>query len=61
MLYFPILEHFIFIMEVDSGLRKLSDELLIESYFKARELNLKPRFYSDSLKQKFIVVPYIIK
>ncbi|NHM30397.1 sporulation histidine kinase inhibitor Sda [Neobacillus terrae] len=25
-------------------MRKLSDELLIESYFKARELNLSPDF-----------------
>lgn len=25
-------------------MRKLSDELLIESYFKARELNLSPEF-----------------
>jgi developmental checkpoint coupling sporulation initiation to replication initiation len=31
-------------MEVHSGLRKLSDELLIESYYKARELNLSPEF-----------------
>lgn len=30
--------------EVDSDMRKLSDELLIESYFKARELNLSPDF-----------------
>jgi developmental checkpoint coupling sporulation initiation to replication initiation len=27
-----------------SGMRKLSDELLIESYHKARELNLSPEF-----------------
>ncbi|TWE02469.1 developmental checkpoint coupling sporulation initiation to replication initiation [Neobacillus bataviensis] len=27
-------------------MRKLSDELLIESYFKARELNLSPEFIS---------------
>lgn len=27
-------------------MRKLSDELLIESYFKARELNLSPDFIS---------------
>lgn len=31
-------------MEVHSGLRKLSDELLIESYYKARELKLSPDF-----------------
>lgn len=31
-------------MEVNSGMRKLSDELLIESYHKARELNLSPDF-----------------
>ncbi len=31
-------------MEVNSRLRKLSDELLIESYYKARELNLSPEF-----------------
>jgi developmental checkpoint coupling sporulation initiation to replication initiation len=44
MFMFPIIEHFIFISEVDSAVRKLSDELLIESYFKARELNLSPDF-----------------
>ncbi|WP_462412289.1 sporulation histidine kinase inhibitor Sda [Neobacillus sp. Marseille-QA0830] len=27
-------------------MRKLSDELLIESYYKARELNLSPEFIS---------------
>ncbi|WP_042458625.1 sporulation histidine kinase inhibitor Sda [Neobacillus dielmonensis] len=27
-------------------MRKLSDDLLIESYFKARELNLSPEFIS---------------
>ncbi|MDF2857161.1 MAG: sporulation histidine kinase inhibitor Sda [Neobacillus sp.] len=31
-------------MEVPSNLRKLSDELLIESYYKARELNLSSDF-----------------
>ncbi len=31
-------------MEVNSDMRKLSDELLIESYFKARELNLSLDF-----------------
>jgi developmental checkpoint coupling sporulation initiation to replication initiation len=33
-----------FIVEVHSNLRKLSDELLIESYYKARELNLSSEF-----------------
>lgn len=31
-------------MEVSSDMRKLSDELLIESYHKARELKLNPEF-----------------
>jgi developmental checkpoint coupling sporulation initiation to replication initiation len=44
MLQLYILVPFIFLMEVHSGLRKLSDELLIESYYKARELNLSPEF-----------------
>jgi developmental checkpoint coupling sporulation initiation to replication initiation len=44
MLMIHILEQFIFKSEVDSAVRKLSDELLIESYFKARELNLSPDF-----------------
>lgn len=35
---------FIFLYGGASGLRKLSDELLIESYYKARELNLSPEF-----------------
>ena len=30
--------------EVNSDMRKLSDELLVESYFKARELNLSSDF-----------------
>lgn len=34
----------IFFPEVDSDVRRLSDELLIESYYKARELNLSPEF-----------------
>ena len=38
------IEPFYFKSEVDSDMRKLSDELLIESYFKARELNLSPEF-----------------
>lgn len=42
-IYFQ-LEPLIYTMEVHSGLRKLSDELLIESYYKARELNLSPDF-----------------
>ncbi|MBV7505900.1 sporulation histidine kinase inhibitor Sda [Bacillus sp. sid0103] len=44
MFIFPIIEHFIFKSEVEFAVRKLSDELLIESYFKARELNLSPDF-----------------
>ncbi len=44
MFYEYQLEPFIFNLEVHSGLRKLSDELLIESYYKARELNLSPEF-----------------
>lgn len=44
MLHSMFLVPFIFHMEVHSGLRKLSDELLIESYYKARELNLSPEF-----------------
>jgi developmental checkpoint coupling sporulation initiation to replication initiation len=40
---YPLVPLF-FYMEVHSGLRKLSDELLIESYYKARELNLSPEF-----------------
>ncbi len=31
-------------MEVNSDMRKLSDELLIESYYKAIQLNLSPDF-----------------
>ena len=31
-------------MEVNSDMRKLSDELLIESYHKAVQLNLSPEF-----------------
>ena len=31
-------------MEVNSDMRKLSDELLIESYHKAIQLNLSPEF-----------------
>jgi developmental checkpoint coupling sporulation initiation to replication initiation len=31
-------------MEVNSDMRKLSDELLIESYHKAIQLNLSPDF-----------------
>ena len=38
------LELIYFTMEVPSDLRKLSDELLIESYYKARELNLSSDF-----------------
>ncbi|MCM2531573.1 sporulation histidine kinase inhibitor Sda [Neobacillus pocheonensis] len=37
-------EHVILNLEVHSDMRKLSDELLIESYFRARELNLSPDF-----------------
>jgi developmental checkpoint coupling sporulation initiation to replication initiation len=44
MLHLFFLVPFILYMEVHSGLRKLSDELLIESYYKARELNLCPEF-----------------
>ncbi len=44
MLHFSFLVPYIFNMEVHSGLRKLSDELLIESYYKARELKLCPEF-----------------
>lgn len=33
-------------MEVESDMRNLSDELLIESYFKAKELKLSPEFIS---------------
>ena len=44
MFILPIKEHFIFKSEVNLAVRKLSDELLIESYFKARELNLSPDF-----------------
>lgn len=38
------IEHVILNLEVHSDMRKLSDELLIESYFRARELNLSPDF-----------------
>lgn len=38
------IEQLFFLPEVDSDMRKLSDELLIESYYKARELNLSPEF-----------------
>ena len=31
-------------MEVNSDMRKLSDELLIESYYKAIQLKLSPEF-----------------
>lgn len=34
----------IFLKEVNSDMRKLSDDLLVESYFKARELNLSSDF-----------------
>jgi developmental checkpoint coupling sporulation initiation to replication initiation len=44
MFIIPIIEHFICKSEVEFAVRKLSDELLIESYFKARELNLSPEF-----------------
>ena len=33
-------------MEVNSDMRKLSDELLVEAYYKAKELNLSPDFIS---------------
>jgi developmental checkpoint coupling sporulation initiation to replication initiation len=38
------LEPIIFHYGGASGLRKLSDELLLESYYKARELKLSPEF-----------------
>lgn len=38
------IEHVILNLEVHSDMRKLSDELLIESYLRARELNLSPDF-----------------
>ncbi len=38
----PLLERVI--EEVNSDMRKLSDELLVESYFKAKELNLSKDF-----------------
>jgi developmental checkpoint coupling sporulation initiation to replication initiation len=41
---FTKIEPSIFKPEVESDMRKLSDELLIESYFKARELNLSSEF-----------------
>ena len=43
---FPLtkIEPSIYKPEVESDMRKLSDELLIESYFKARELNLSSEF-----------------
>lgn len=44
MFIIPIIGHFICKSEVEFAVRKLSDELLIESYFKARELNLSPEF-----------------